>query len=277
MGSKTAVVTGAASGIGRAIAEKLFIQKNYDLFLIDKDQAGLQALQTELTAARRSQSVRTLSCDLVHSSSVSQILEALGEQPIDVLVNSAGKAFVGEFEKMPASEIDSIIAVNLTAVLSLTRALLPRLLRTERPSIVNIASLAGLVGAPGISAYSATKFALVGFSEALASELRGRAHVCVVCPSFVKTNLLNALSKEDGVSDSEFGEKLTMFRKLVDRTAASPEKVADAVIKAIAKKEEFVLLNGDTYLFYYLHRLSPDLCNRLVHETKKRLFSRWTK
>jgi 3-oxoacyl-[acyl-carrier protein] reductase len=110
--------------------------------------------------------------------------------PADVLVNNAGISYVGPFAKEPAESISAVVDVNLKGVMYMTRAVLPAMLARREGVIVNVSSGAGLSGFPDIVSYCATKFGVVGFSEALDEEVRGSG-VCVyaLCPGAVATDM----------------------------------------------------------------------------------------
>ena len=247
---KTVLVTGAASGIGRRLAQDLFWNEKSRLLLVDVDAAELEILKDELEPAGEGDRVEAFVCDIASDASVDALAAAVVKRPIDVLVNNAGVALLGSFEKTAFADFERVVSTNLLGTARLTKALLPRLLETGGSFIVNVASMAGLVGAPGMSAYAASKFGVVGFSDALHAELGERVGLGVVCPTFVRTNIAKQAPGHAGAFLAAVG--------------SDPAKVSAAIIRAIKQRKRLVLVNADAYLFYYLNRFFPGLSGTLV-------------
>jgi NAD(P)-dependent dehydrogenase (short-subunit alcohol dehydrogenase family) len=182
------VLTGAAGGIGAAIARELLAQ-GATVHGIDRDHAGLNSLAQEFsgrflpyTADLADRGATDRMVDLLHSALAGRC---------DILVNNAGIGRVQSFVTTKDALLDRLFAVNFTAVFRLTRALVPALRCSGRASVVNIASELALVGQPGYTAYSATKGAILAFSRALAAELAPQGiRVNAVCPGPIDTALL---------------------------------------------------------------------------------------
>jgi short-subunit dehydrogenase len=274
------LVTGAASGIGKQLAADLLIEEGCNLILVDQNYSRLQTLRSELASAAVSRSAgaktpsdpRTVSihyCDIGSRVSVQAFLADLGERQVDILVNNAGIAQVGSFEQADMDDIERIVEVNLLGTLRLTKALLPRILVSERGFIVNVASLAGLMASPGMSAYAASKAGIVGFSASLEIELDGQAGVCAVCPAFVKTNIAhNALLTEPA---QDRVERLSAMNAALERMGAEPEKVSRAVIRAVKENRRLVLVNADARLLHLLHRFFPALSRAVVSQAYRKM------
>jgi uncharacterized protein len=213
-----ALVTGASSGIGAVTARRLAREPDATLVLVARREDRLRALARELPRAT------WVAADLVDSGAPARVREHLESEHggrLDLLVNNAGGAWRGEFGDAGWENVRRTMELNFDAVVRLTEALLP-LLRASAPSaIVNIASVAGRVGRAGSGAYSASKFALVGWSESLGLEEASRGvHVGVVLPGFVRTEGFPG----QGVP------------RLI---LSKPEKVADAVVRAgIGRRHE---------------------------------------
>lgn len=266
-----AVVTGAASGIGREVARDLAAQSGARLHLVDLDGAGLDALAGELrsqvvAAGKAASETCVHRLDISSASAGRSLAEAIGGEPLDLLVNCAGILSLGPFERTPIEDSERVIEVNLMGTVRMTHALLPALLRSPRGFIVNVASAAGLVAAPGMSAYTASKFGVVGFSEALRSELRGRVGVCTVCPTLVRTRIVKEARFSAGKEDEKAGERRDGADRLLDQRGASPSKVSRAILRAIEKRRGLVLVNADAHAIYHLHRFFPGLTERAVHQ-----------
>jgi NAD(P)-dependent dehydrogenase (short-subunit alcohol dehydrogenase family) len=185
---RQAVLTGAAGGIGGAIARELLAQ-GATVHGIDRDSDGLRSLAQEFSGR-----FIPYSADLADRGATDRMLGLLDTAlagRCDILVNNAGLARVQSFVTTEDVLIDRLFAVNFTAVFRVTRALIPALRASRRASVVNIASELALIGQPGYTAYSATKGAILAFSRALAAELAVEGiRVNAVCPGPIDTSLL---------------------------------------------------------------------------------------
>ena len=184
---RAAVITGAAGGIGRAIALSL-ARRGCHLALADVDEAGLAQMQAQAAPCGVRVSCHRL--DVASREAVAelpaQVLGAHGR--VDLLFNNAGVALVGNFEQVSEADFDWLMEINFHGVVRMTRAFLPVLKAGDDSRIVNLSSVFGLISPPGQCAYSASKFAVRGFSNALRHELAGsRVGVSVVHPGGVAT------------------------------------------------------------------------------------------
>jgi short-subunit dehydrogenase len=211
-----ALVTGASSGIGAATARRLAREPDTQLVLVARREERLRALAAELGGAT------VVTVDLLDESAPAAVREALEREHggrLDLLVNNAGAASRGTFADTGFENVRRHMELNFNAVVRLTEALLP-LLRASAPSaIVNIASTAGRVARARTGAYSASKFALAGWTDALhLEERRNGVHVGLVLPGFVAT---------EGFPQTELVE-----RRLTRWIVSSPERVAEAIMDA---------------------------------------------
>jgi short-subunit dehydrogenase len=258
---KTILVSGAASGIGRRLAQDLYWNEKCRLILIDVDAAELAILKDELEPAGEGDRVEAFACDIASDDSVARLVKTVGPRGLDILVNNAGVTHLGSFEHTAFADFERVVRVNLLGTARLTKAFLPLLLeKGGRGFIVNVASMAGLVGAPGMSAYAASKFGIVGLSHALHAELGKRVGVGVICPTFVSTNIAKGAPG-----------KAAWF---LGKVGSKPAKVSAAIIRAIKTRKTLVLVNADAYLFYYLNRFFPFLGERMVRAGYKLLVAR---
>lgn len=221
--SGPALVTGAASGIGRAVAEK-FASCGHGLILVDRDAAGLR--QTSETLRQQGCDVLTVEGDVTSEddigAAIRQGVERYGS--IASVVCSAGVAQSGDVRQMRMADWDRIIAVNLTGVFVAARLAMDTLCAQGAGSFVAIASDAGVRGSRGYAAYCASKHGVVGFVRALALDMAGQGVRCnVVCPSFVETPMADALLGE-GALDRAFYEQRSPMGRF-----ARPEEVAETV------------------------------------------------
>ncbi len=266
------LVTGAASGIGRQLCTDLWVREGCSVRLADRDAAGLASIEEELRRAAPPEG-RLLTAhvvDVASEDSVRALAAAVGDGPLDVLVNCAGVLCLGPFERTPIEEVERIVGINLLGTVRTTRALLPRLLASPRAFIVNVASAAGLFGAPGMAAYAASKFGVVGFSQALRIELAGRAGVCAVCPTLVRTAIVarsGVAGREEADAERRRGEMDAQLHRL----GASPERASRAIVRAIVKRKRLVLVNPDAWVLHTMHRFFPCLTEFIVRKLYRKL------
>jgi 3-oxoacyl-[acyl-carrier protein] reductase len=168
---KTALVTGASRGIGKAIALELARQGIQHLLLVARDRQRLSEVATEITTM--GVKVTTLSVDLKQSSAINIAIAQAWRthRPIHLLVNCAGVAHQAPFLETQLPKVEEEISINLLGMMTITRLLAKRMANQQEGTIVNVSSLMGKVAAPTMSTYSATKFAIIGFTQALRSEL----------------------------------------------------------------------------------------------------------
>jgi NAD(P)-dependent dehydrogenase (short-subunit alcohol dehydrogenase family) len=258
---KTAVVTGAGSGIGRAIALRL-AREGANLHLLDIDLPAAEKVAEEA----RQLGVETAStrCDVSQLAELeAAVTEIRSRWPgIDILVNNAGIAWYGHSLKMPAGDWDKLLAINLHAPIHLSRLLLPVMLKQPEAHIVNMASISGWVCGARMTAYHASKFGLIGFSEALRAEFLARKiGVTAICPGPVRTNLYRA--SETSYADRDTPEPPTWL-------CTTPERVAQATIRAIYRNKAIALVSPMAWLLYYSKRLVPWIFYTLHHFGQKR-------
>lgn len=255
---KTVLITGAAGGIGRALTRRLH-RDRANLILVDRDADGLSALASELRAHGQYTSLRTFEVDLASALAIDRLGEALVGTKVDVLVNNAGVVLAEPFEEMDVARFEDLLSINLVAVVRLTKALLPQLIDAGGV-IVNVASGAGLVAPATLSAYSASKFGVVGFSEALRAELKGRVSVSVVCPAFVNTEIIaKSLAQLGGV-----GRRVRQSEWLVRHLGISPDRMASIIVSAIEDDPGVLPVGAITRVAHLVKRLSPRSYDRLA-------------
>lgn len=251
---RVVVLTGAASGIGAALAIKL-AALGAALALIDQNEAGLLlvAEQARALGAR----VSAYALDVTDQAAVAALPDRIASDLgiASLLINNAGIGLLGSFTDVTATQFDRVLAVNFFATVAMTRAFLPQLHSNTPSAIVNMSSLFGLIGVPGQTAYSSSKFAVRGFSEALRSELRGTGvSLLVVHPGGVRTNIAKRSAVGFGID--------TQTEARMQRTAekflrAEPGHVADRIVKALMQREHRVLIGTDAHLLNALQRLFP--------------------
>jgi short-subunit dehydrogenase len=259
---KTALVTGAASGIGRALAVRL-AREGANLYLLDIDEPGLAVT----ISAVRNVGVQVVGrhCDVSQSAQISRavahVLDRFGG--VDILVNNAGVTYYGKTELMSSAHVDRLLAVNLHAPIQFTRELLPTLLERPEAHVLNVASMFGLIGGRRVALYSASKFGLVGFSEALRAEYGRRGlGVTALCPGFVDTNLFDA---------APLGNDRSQNKRPPHWMLAAPEKIAARAVKAVYRNQALVVTPSYARLVHLAKRLFPGLLDWANHSSRKRL------
>ena len=246
---RTVLITGAASGIGLACALEL-ARRGARLGLVDIDVDNLAAAAAATRALGAE--THTFVVDLARPDAIATLARDAPAQlgAIDVLFSNAGVAVVKPLATTSDDDWRWIFDVNVWAPIRLVRALLPAMMARGRGHVVLTASLAGLVGAPGMVAYSTTKFALVGFAESLRHELgESGVAVTIVCPGHVKTNLHRA-TRYDNAG----------FQRLLDAPpwwyGLSSERAARRIVDGIAARRPLVVM-GAEQLGWWLKRLWP--------------------
>ena len=255
LSDKTALVTGAAGGIGRAIALRL-ADEGVRLALLDRNPFGLAATRrdTERIGVETVEYV----CDVADREEVSAVTDELLDRwaGVDILVNNAGVTYHGPTHTMPADEWDRLLAINLEAPVQFTRELLPSLLARPEAHVLNVCSVLGTSGMPRVAAYCTTKFAMVGFSESLRAEYgRVGLGVTALCPGFVDTGLFSAARPE-----TEGGETKAPPAWL----CVTPERVADLAVRAIRRNKQRVVIDPLGRPVYALKRLVPGLFDKIL-------------
>jgi len=252
------LVTGAASGIGKALAREL-MAGGCDVAIADRDTAGLKALAGELEVLTpRKVSVHGL--DVADRGQMEALAkEVVSAHPaLNILINNAGVALFGQFQEIELADMEWLMNINFWGVVYGTRYLLPHLARQREAHIVNLSSIFGIIAPPGQTAYSAAKFAVRGFSEALRHELdmvRSPVRLSVVHPGGVATSIARNSRAGALVRDNRGqAEMIEGFERLVETT---PQAAARRIIKGIERNEPRILIGGDARRADLVQRLLP--------------------
>lgn len=257
-----AFVTGGASGIGRALCQQL-AEAGVRVCVADRDEVGarqvvadLQSSGHQATALRLDVSDREAFAEAVATA------EATGGS-VDLLINNAGVGLGGEMRDNTADDWHRIFSVNLYGVVHGVDAIYPRMLERRRGTIVNVASLAGLVAVPGEGPYVASKHAVVGLTKVLAAEAAEfGVHVALVCPGVVQTPIYDT-SPTRGF-DTE--KVLSMWPKGI-----TAEACAERILRGIAQRKKTIVVTGSAKVMWWLERLSPSLMARFGRTYMKRV------
>jgi NAD(P)-dependent dehydrogenase (short-subunit alcohol dehydrogenase family) len=242
---RTAVVTGGASGIGRALS-LLFARAGAHVVVADLDEAGMADTVAEVSrAGRRGLAVRT---DVSRLADVEALAErAFGEfGAVHVVCNNAGVALWGGLESVTHKDWEWAMGVNLWGVIHGVEAFVPRMVAGKQPGhVVNTASMAGLIASQGLGIYNTTKYAVVGLSETLQKDLRGYdIGVSVLCPMGVHTQIRQSDRNRPAALRNEPGERDGRAVELIGRYLP-PEHVAERVLRAIYANRLYVITHEE--------------------------------
>ena len=248
-----ALVTGAASGIGRAIATSL-ARRGCQVALADRDEPALASMERELTATGATVSAHPL--DVTDRVAIAALPEAVEARhgSLAVLVNNAGVALRGTFAEITATDFDWLMAVNFGGVVAMTRAFLPLLRQSDEARLVNISSISGIIAPPGQTAYCSSKFAVRGFSESLRHELdKTSIGVTVAYPGLVATNIARDARVPPGADRAEL-ERLHQRAKVLP---LPPTAAAEKIVRAVEQRRPRIVIGRDARAAALAERLLP--------------------
>jgi NAD(P)-dependent dehydrogenase (short-subunit alcohol dehydrogenase family) len=257
---RTAVVTGAAGGIGRAIAISL-ARRGCHLALADIDDATLTHTAAEIrssqTQTKDNIRVSRHHLDVSDRAAVSAFPAQVTAEHggVDVLVNNAGVALGGTFMEVAESDFDWLFGINFWGVVQMTRAFLPLLQNSEEARLVNISSLFGLIAPPRQTAYCASKFAVRGFSEALRHELAGtHIGVTVVHPGGVATSIAKNARQPGSMSEAEVERQRKYFESVL---TMPPETAGEIIVRGVERRKPRIVVGRDAQFAALVERLVP--------------------
>lgn len=253
-----AAITGAASGIGRALALEL-AARGCDLALADRDEGGLQTLAAEI-AKSSSAKVSVHRVDVGAPAEIEAFAQAAlaAHENLNIVVNNAGVALFGQFNEIDQAQMDWLMNINFWGVVHATRAFLPHLSRQREAHIVNVSSIFGIVAPPGQTAYAAAKFAVRGFSESLRHELQmanSPVKLSVVHPGGVSTNIVRNSRAGVGVTDN--ARRAQSIERFDNAARTLPAAAALRIIAGIESNEPRILIGGDARFMDLLQRFRP--------------------
>jgi short-subunit dehydrogenase len=264
----TAVLTGAASGIGAALATILG-ERGCHLALVDRDAAGVDAVAAGIRMSHPDLIVTTHAVDLSERSDFAPLVDAIGERHdrVTLLINNAGVALGGRVDQITLDEIDWLMNVNFRAVVAMTKAFLPQLVAAPGAHLVNVSSLFGLFAPAGQSAYAASKFAVRGFTEAVRAELEPQGvGVTTVHPGGIATNIAKNARVGSGVPQSA----VEGSRRSIDSMLTMPASVAAGqIVDAIRRRRSRLVITSKAKQADRLVRLLPVRGPRIIAETMR--------
>ena len=244
---KTALITGASRGIGKAIALELARQGIKRLLIVARNRQKLAEVAAEIQSL--DVEVITLAVDLTKPVSINIAIAQAWRTyaPIHILINCAGVAHQAPFLESKQQKVEEEISLNLLGMMTITRLIARRMAAQRQGIIVNVSSLMGKVAAPTMASYSATKFAIVGFTQALRTELE---------PYNVK-----AIALLPSLTDTDMVRDLKLFRWVMPMT---PEEVAQALIRGIEKDSSEILVGWQSHLALWCQRIFPWLLEKIL-------------
>jgi NAD(P)-dependent dehydrogenase (short-subunit alcohol dehydrogenase family) len=257
LADKTVVVTGAGSGIGRATA-LAFAQHGARIAACDVDQARLDALSAELGG----RVLLVQRVDVADRAQMRAFADAVHAQvpAADVVVNNAGVGLGGSFLDTSLDDVDWLLGINLRGVIHGCHYFAPKMAERRSGHVVNIASIFGIYPAPNVTAYVASKFAVLGFSQSLRTELAPhQVGVTAICPGMIATSIV-----VDGRTAGEIGDRraamIERFKK-----GAPPSRVAEVIVDAVRTNPAVRTVGRDAWIFHQLTRLAPQALQRGAH------------
>ena len=268
---KVAVVTGAGSGIGQALALELG-RSGAKLAISDVDTEGLAQTETQLKAIGAQ--VKADRLDVTEREAFLAYADAVAEHfgKVNQIYNNAGIAFSGDVEVSQFKDIERVMDVDFWGVVNGTKAFLPHLIASGDGHVINVSSLFGLMAVPGQAAYNSAKFAVRGFTEALRQEMVLAGHpvgVTTVHPGGIKTAIARNATAAEGLDANELAK---MFDKRLAHT--SPKRAAEIILEAVRKNKARVLVGADAKALDLLVRLTGSGYQRIVGLSMGRIMPR---
>lgn len=256
---KYIIITGGSEGIGRSLALDL-TKLGADVTILSRTLQKLEQTHKEMEALRVSenQKLNYVTCDVTQFETVKKVFDQLifDHRVPDILMNVAGYAQPGYIHEQEINHFDDMINLNLFGLVHTCKAITPYFMKEKRGIILNTSSMAGFLGLFGYTAYCSSKFAVIGFSEALQRELQPYGiHISVLCPPNTKTP---GLERENKVKPKE------VLKTEEKAKVVSPEEVSQATLKFLKKKKRIIIPTFDGRLAYCLNRISPRIIDLFV-------------
>lgn len=266
---RVAAVTGAASGIGRAVAVAL-AREGMALAISDVDEAGLAETAKLAAAARAGARVGTARVDVADRAAMHAWADRVAAEhgAVHLIVNNAGVALGATIEEMAYDDLEWLFGINFWGVVHGTKAFLPHLLAAEEGHVVNVSSVFGLIAVPGQGAYNAAKFAVRGYTECLRQELEvagRRVSATCVHPGGIRTNIArNARNRHAGIASDE------LARRFDEVARTPPDWAALRIVRGVQRNARRVLIGADARAIDTLQRLTGSGYQALTVAAAKR-------
>lgn len=256
MKGKVVIVTGASSGIGKALAYR-FNTAGSHLVLAARNQAKLKEIQSDLEQQGNGQ-ILTVPTDVTSREACEHLVAEAVRQfgRVDVLINNAGISMRALVQDLDVEVIERVMQVNFFGTVYCTKAALAEVMK-NKGAIVGVSSIAGFRGLPARSGYSSSKFAMHGFLEALRTELLEKdVHVLLACPGFTESNIRNTALTQDGSPQGK--------TPLAESNLMTAEEVADRIYKALIGKKRTLVLTRQGKLTVFMNKLFPKWMDKMV-------------
>jgi short-subunit dehydrogenase len=256
MKDKVVVITGASSGIGKALAFEM-AARNAWVVIAARSESKLAAIEAELKKSGKQ--VLAVKTDVSSEQDCRNLIDAAIDKfgRIDILINNAGISMRALFKDLDLSVIRHLMDVNFWGAVYCTKYALPHLLKV-RGSVVGVSSVAGFKGLPGRTGYSASKFALQGFLETLRIENRKTGlHVLIACPGFTSSNIRNTALAANGTQQGE--------SPMDEKSLMPAEEVAIKITNAIKYRKKIVVITAIGYWTVFINKLFPYFIDRMVY------------
>lgn len=259
MKKQTIIITGASSGIGKALAES-YSKKGVNIVLAARNIEKLKELETSLNS--NITNVLTVKTDVSKEEDCENLIKKTIERfgAIDVLINNAGISMRAAFKDLKLDVIHQVMDINFWGTVYCTKYALPYLLE-QKGTVVGVSSIAGYVGLPGRTGYSASKFAMQGFLEVVRREnMKKGLNVLIACPGFTASNIRNSALVADGSAQGETPRE--------EAKMMSAEEVANKIIHAIEKRKRILTMTSQGKLTVFLNKWLPKkTMDKLVYNT----------
>lgn len=261
--NKNIILSGASSGIGKALATILITKYNCHIMGLARTESKLEAFKQEL--GDQGNLFDYYPMDVGISENWEKLRDYLIEISFrpDILINNAGTMTPFEsFEHINEEQTNRVMRTNFLSVTYAVRDLLPLLQESKTPAIINISSASALGCLPGVSIYSASKSALKSFSEILHAEQRGKVYVATILPGFVKTNLFtNKDNSKDIINQKD--------KKIIDRFSMRADKMAKKIIRTIKRKRARAVIGADAKFLNICYKLFPQASGKMMGNIMK--------
>ncbi len=269
---QVAVITGAGSGIGRALAQ-LLDSRGCELVLADVDAGGLDETQTSLRRKAMLQRLDVSKRDQVEALAAS-VEKKQGR--IDLVVNNAGVTVHDTVEHVSYEDFEWVMNINFWGVVYGTKAFLPAMLKQRSGVIANVSSIFGIVGWPHQGVYNASKFAVRGFTEVLWRELKGTGVRAVsIHPGGIKTNIVRSMRFRRGANEGQSHDSTTRLFDKMART--TPDQCAEIIVGGLERGDKRILVGADAVMLDRLQRTSPTGYPSVIEYFEKRVEARHAK
>ncbi|HIU35194.1 MAG TPA: SDR family oxidoreductase [Candidatus Fimenecus excrementigallinarum] len=256
---KTVIVTGASSGMGKGIAEKLIKEHGCNVIGVARSEQKMQKFVEELGEYKDRFTYQLFDVSSLENwENFRKYLEDNRIQP-DILINNAGiLPKFDKFQHYTIEEIERAMNINFYSAVYSMHILLPLLLKSPSAAIINVDSSASLMSLAGTSVYSASKSALKSLTESLREELRGKCYVGIVCPGFTKTDIF----RNQGSSDEK-------AQKMLNMVSTSCDKMVKLIMHGVGNQRELMVFGKDAAFMNYFGRIMPVLGGRLFSAVMK--------